>query len=74
MSGAGKFNYQGTKRYIEDQLDSGESSLLADAAYVLCLDTIGQTSDLHLHVSKPPKEGSAGGEFARVSRFLLIDK
>lgn len=65
LSGAGKFNYQGTKRYIEDQLDSGESSLLADAAYVLCLDTIGQTSDLHLHVSKPPKEGSAGGEFAR---------
>ncbi len=27
-------------------------------AFVLCLDTLGNSDNLHLHVSKPPKEGS----------------
>lgn len=60
LSGAGKFNYQGTKKWIEDNLDSTESSLLQDSAYTLCLDTLGQGSGLYLHVSKPPKDGSSG--------------
>eukprot|EP00057_Strongylocentrotus_purpuratus_P017037 XP_011671511.1 PREDICTED: nicalin-1 [Strongylocentrotus purpuratus] len=58
LSGGGKFNYHGTKRWIEDQLESQESSLLSDVSYVLCLDTIGAGDELYLHVSKPPKEGS----------------
>lgn len=59
LSGGGKFNYQGTKRWLEDNLDHTESSLLQDnVAFVLCLDTIGNGDSLHLHVSKPPKEGS----------------
>lgn len=101
MSGGGKFNYQGTKRWLEDNLDhtgevwslggavdtagatilsdwskngfinerfvspllsfsfSSDSSLLQDnVAFVLCLDTVGNGDSLHLHVSKPPKEGS----------------
>ncbi|TRZ03332.1 hypothetical protein DNTS_027489 [Danionella cerebrum] len=59
LSGGGKFNYQGTKRWLEDNLDHTDSSLLQDnVAFVLCLDTLGNGDDLHLHVSKPPKEGS----------------
>nr|XP_054756701.1 BOS complex subunit ncln-like [Lytechinus pictus] len=58
LSGGGKFNYHGTKRWIEDQLESQESSLLSDVSYVMCLDTIGASDELYLHVSKPPKEGS----------------
>ncbi|MFT7798701.1 nicalin isoform X3 [Arapaima gigas] len=59
VSGGGKFNYQGTKRWLEENLDHTESSLLQDnVAFVLCLDTLGNGDSLHLHVSKPPKEGS----------------
>ncbi|MBN3274294.1 NCLN protein, partial [Polyodon spathula] len=59
VSGGGKFNYQGTKRWLEDSLDHTDSSLLQDnVAFVLCLDTLGSSDSLHLHVSKPPKEGS----------------
>uniref|UniRef100_A0A8B9LS50 Nicalin n=1 Tax=Astyanax mexicanus TaxID=7994 RepID=A0A8B9LS50_ASTMX len=59
LSGGGKFNYQGTKRWLEDNLDHTESSLLQDnVAFVLCLDTLGNGDNLYLHVSKPPKEGS----------------
>lgn len=59
LSGGGKFNYQGTKRWLEDSLDHTDSSLLQDnVAFVLCLDTLGNDDNLYLHVSKPPKEGS----------------
>ncbi|KAG7487971.1 hypothetical protein MATL_G00029070 [Megalops atlanticus] len=59
VSGGGKFNYQGTKRWLEENLDHTDSSLLQDnVAFVLCLDTLGNGDSLHLHVSKPPKEGS----------------
>lgn len=85
VSGGGKFNYQGTKRWLEDNLDHTgsaqahicvpdtrieqykiitilsplDSSLLQDnVAFVLCLDTVGNGDSLHLHVSKPPKEGT----------------
>ncbi|XP_014661861.1 PREDICTED: nicalin-1-like [Priapulus caudatus] len=61
LSGAGKFNYQGTKHWIEEHIDTGateEATLLSDISYALCLDTIGSGAGLSLHVSKPPKEGS----------------
>ncbi|XP_029355605.1 BOS complex subunit ncln isoform X3 [Echeneis naucrates] len=59
VSGGGKFNYQGTKRWLEENLDHTDSSLLQDnVAFVLCLDTLGNGDTLHLHVSKPPKEGT----------------
>lgn len=95
-SGGGKFNYQGTKRWLEDNLDhTGErprgagaggqgrrgapplappnrscchadSSLLQDnVAFVLCLDTVGRGDSLHLHVSKPPREGTLQHAFLR---------
>uniref|UniRef100_A0A1A8HEJ2 Nicalin n=1 Tax=Nothobranchius korthausae TaxID=1143690 RepID=A0A1A8HEJ2_9TELE len=59
VSGGGKFNYQGTKRWLEDNLDHTDSSLLQDnVAFVLCLDTLGNGDSVYLHVSKPPKEGT----------------
>lgn len=36
-----------------------DSSLLQEnVAFILCLDTVGSGNSLHLHVSKPPKEGT----------------
>ncbi|XP_036704029.1 nicalin isoform X3 [Balaenoptera musculus] len=65
-SGGGKFNYQGTKRWLEDNLDHTDSSLLQDnVAFVLCLDTLGRGDSLHLHVSKPPREGTLQHSFLR---------
>lgn len=91
-SGGGKFNYQGTKRWLEDNLDHtggwppgarggrgpcflpvptspacpADSSLLQDnVAFVLCLDTVGRGDSLHLHVSKPPREGTLQHAFLR---------
>ncbi|ELU15334.1 hypothetical protein CAPTEDRAFT_157684 [Capitella teleta] len=64
LSGGGKFNYQGTRRWIEDQLESSEASLLSDVHQVICFDSIAKGDGLHLHVSKPPKEGSAGHSIA----------
>ncbi|EEC15140.1 Nicalin-1, putative, partial [Ixodes scapularis] len=67
VSAGGKFNYHGTKKWIEDNIDSSEGSLLADSLFTMCLDSIGSGDELYLHVSKPPKEGSAAARlFARV--------
>lgn len=41
------------------------SDLLANVDFVLCLDSLGKASPLKLHVSKPPKEGSAGDIFLK---------
>ncbi|KAM4707600.1 BOS complex subunit NCLN [Discoglossus pictus] len=65
-AGGGKFNYQGTKRWLEDHLDHTDSSLLQDnVAFVLCLDTLGSEDSLHLHVSKPPREGTLQHTFLK---------
>ncbi|XP_014288799.1 BOS complex subunit ncln [Halyomorpha halys] len=63
LSGGGKFNYQGSKKWLEDHLDTLEGSLLQEAIYVLCLDTVSSNKGLFLHVSKPPKEGSSLAKF-----------
>lgn len=34
-------------------------------AFVLCLDTVGRGNSLHLHVSKPPREGTLQHAFLR---------
>ncbi|KAK5936137.1 hypothetical protein CgunFtcFv8_027860, partial [Champsocephalus gunnari] len=69
----GKFNYQGTKRWLEDNLDHTDSSLLQDnVAFVLCLDTLGNGDTMHLHVSKPPKEGSP--QFTLLKELELVSE
>ena len=66
LSGGGKINYAGTKRWLEEHLDMDTTSdLLANVDFVLCLDSLGKSSPLKLHVSKPPKEGSAGDVFLK---------
>lgn len=74
-SGGGKFNYQGTKRWLEDNLDHTDSSLLQDnVAFVLCLDTLGQGNSLHLHVSKPPKEGTLQHAFLKELELVIASQ
>ncbi|XP_047438688.1 nicalin-1-like [Mugil cephalus] len=56
LTGGGKYNFFGTKRWIEENLDHAESSLLHDnVAFVLCLDTLANGDELYMHVSRPPK-------------------
>ena len=57
--------------YQQDTVVS-DSSLLADASYVLCLDTLGNGDKLHLHVSKPPKEGSSGHTLLQVNTVIKL--
>ncbi|XP_053986299.1 BOS complex subunit NCLN [Hylaeus anthracinus] len=63
VTGAGKLNYQGSKKWLEDQLDGLEGSIIQDAAYVVCFDTVSTSNNIYVHVSKPPKENSTGGLF-----------
>ncbi|XP_042366984.1 nicalin-1-like [Plectropomus leopardus] len=56
LTGGGKYNFLGTKRWIEENLDHAETSLLHDnVAFVLCFDTLGNGDELYMHVSRPPK-------------------
>ncbi|XP_058271867.1 nicalin-1-like [Hemibagrus wyckioides] len=56
LTGGGKYNYIGTKRWLAENMDHAESSLLHDnVAFVLCLDSLGSGDELFLHVSRPPK-------------------
>ena len=78
LSAGGKLNYAGTKRWLEEHLDMDTTSdLLANVDFVLCLDSVGSTNPLKLHVSKPPKEGSPGEVFLRhlnsVSKGVIIE-
>lgn len=57
-------NFQGSKKWLEDQVD-GENALPQDSTYVLCLDSIAGSGPLYYHVSKPPKEGSVGDRLIR---------
>uniref|UniRef100_A0A8C6YN21 BOS complex subunit NCLN n=1 Tax=Nothoprocta perdicaria TaxID=30464 RepID=A0A8C6YN21_NOTPE len=55
-----------------DNLDHTDSSLLQDnVAFVLCLDTLGRGNSLHLHVSKPPKEGTLQHAFLRELEMVV---
>ncbi|XP_076835786.1 BOS complex subunit ncln [Brachyhypopomus gauderio] len=59
LTGGGKYNFLGTKRWIEENVDHSESSVLHDnVAFVLCLDSLGSGDELYLHVSRPPRPGS----------------
>lgn len=59
LSGGGKLNFQGSKKWLEDQLDSLDGSIIQEASYVMCLDAMASSDSLYMHVSKPPKEGSS---------------
>lgn len=52
-------NFQATKKWLEANVD--ENTSLQNIEFVLCLDAIGKgnSNDLYMHVSKPPKEGTS---------------
>ncbi|CAL8129212.1 unnamed protein product [Orchesella dallaii] len=59
MSGAGHFNYQGTQKYLEDQVDSSDQSDLQDTRLVVCLDSLTTNPEkLFVHVSRSIREGT----------------
>ncbi|TRY74263.1 hypothetical protein DNTS_008994 [Danionella cerebrum] len=59
LTGGGKYNFLGTKRWLEENMDHAESSLLHDnVEFVVCLDSLGAGDEIFLHVSRPPKPGS----------------
>ena len=48
-----------------------DANMLSDASYVLCLDGLGKSDEIYLHVSKPPKEDSPGSHFLQVQQTCL---
>lgn len=68
LSGGGKLNYQGSKKWLEDSLDTSDTSILQDASFVICLDTVAASDAIYLHVSKPPREGSTLSGFHKELR------
>lgn len=70
LSGAGHFNYQGTQKYLEDQVDSSDQSDLQDTRLVVCLDSLTSNPDkLYVHVSRSIREGTMLNTFIRVNMF-----
>ncbi|XP_040566090.1 BOS complex subunit ncln [Lepeophtheirus salmonis] len=68
LSGGGKINFLGTKKWLEEHQDNDLSSeILSNVAFVACLDTLGHEEEgsLYFHVSKPPKEESLAGRFLK---------
>ncbi|KAJ8717663.1 hypothetical protein PYW07_005593 [Mythimna separata] len=52
-------NYFSAKKWLEEQLDSADASLLQDVSFVMCIDSISSSREMTMHVSKPPKPGGA---------------
>ncbi|XP_023025797.1 BOS complex subunit NCLN [Leptinotarsa decemlineata] len=73
LSGGGKINYQGSKNWLENQLDILDGSLIQDASYVMCLDTLAASDSIYMHVSKPPKESSSASLFYKELKSTAMD-
>jgi len=75
LSAAGKWNFYGTKRWLEEQ--GSNSELLADVSFVACLDSLGggrnNHSQLYLHVSKPHKDDTPAGKFFNNLRTIASE-
>ncbi|GBP63549.1 Nicalin [Eumeta japonica] len=75
LTGTGHtLNYFSAKKWLEDQLDSTDSSSLQDVSFVTCLDSISSSSELIMHVSKPPKPGGAAHSLASRLQAPLTHK
>ena len=88
LSSGGKFNYFGSKRYIEESLENSaysnnahySNSLLSNAKLVVCLEALTSMKQqdgpdaLNLHVSKPPKQGSVAYDiYSNIQNVCLFD-
>ncbi|KAG6457187.1 hypothetical protein O3G_MSEX010150 [Manduca sexta] len=56
-------NYFAAKKWLEEQLDSTDASLLQDVSFVMCLDSLASSPSMTMHVSKPPKPEGAAHSF-----------
>uniref|UniRef100_A0A5S6QAY5 BOS complex subunit NCLN n=1 Tax=Trichuris muris TaxID=70415 RepID=A0A5S6QAY5_TRIMR len=65
LSGGGKMNFLGSKHWIEEIADKrGRSGGASSIEFAFCLDSIfGGGSNLHMHVSKAPKESTPVARF-----------
>lgn len=62
-------NFQGMKKWLDANLD--ENVQIQQAEFVVCLDSIGKTSDsIFMHVSKLPKEGTSMNGFYRTLKTV----
>lgn len=60
LSTGGRFNYQGSRQWIEDHV---EKQLEDNVEMVICLDTLGIGNGVVMHVSKMPSETAPAGRF-----------
>uniref|UniRef100_A0A0N5AU22 BOS complex subunit NCLN n=1 Tax=Syphacia muris TaxID=451379 RepID=A0A0N5AU22_9BILA len=59
FTSGGKFNYQGTRQWIEDHI---EKRIEDNIEMVMCLDSIGKGDGLVMHVSKMPADTTPTGK------------
>lgn len=69
ISGGGKINYFGTKKWLEDNLEASHTPstpLFENMQFALCLDSLADSlnsNGIFMYVSKPPKQGSSSAIF-----------
>lgn len=69
VSGGGKLNYFGTKKWLHENLESSkaeQSYLFENLQFVVCLESLADSLDsksLHMYVSKPPKSATPAALF-----------
>lgn len=72
LSESGLFlNFQGMKKWLDTNLD--ENIQIQNPEFVLCLDSVGQNNvdqNLYMHVSKPPKDGTAINNFYKQLKIV----
>ena len=72
LSGAGKFNYFGTKRWLDDTTEGSDAGLLTRIQYAICLDSVATGEPLRVFVSRPPREDSASFRVLEVNWCLRV--
>uniref|UniRef100_A0AC35TR64 Peptidase_M28 domain-containing protein n=1 Tax=Rhabditophanes sp. KR3021 TaxID=114890 RepID=A0AC35TR64_9BILA len=68
LSAGGKFNYQGSRNYL-DNLDDGKKLDL-----VICLDSIGKKQPMNVHLSKLPSDKTAMHKFIKELKAFSPNK
>lgn len=69
ISGGGKLNYFGTKKWLYENLESNheeQSNVFENLQFVLCLESLADSlnsKSLHMYVSKPPKSSTPAALF-----------
>lgn len=67
-------NYFAAKKWLEEQLDSSDASLLQEVSFAMCLEAVSSARGVTMHVSKPPRAGGAAHSLRTRLRAPLIHK